>query len=211
MTIPANYTVSTTDNTDTSPVAKVGGVAIGITDATTVTTGEPITKVFDVKSQAIDGVSRLVKPQDTASTVEAKGAGVGTFAYDQVDWVIRGNQANNKINGSASTELLLNGNGPSRDAERSKIGPVGSKTSTAWAAGYWRPLGVSAQRHNWSTPPTTMTGAAGNFYDPANGTVMVLGTDADEAIGTRAVPGELTYMFGAIDPKQDNYDAKTGG
>ena len=56
-----------------------------------------------------------------------------------------------------------------------------------------------------------MTGAADKFYDPANSGVMVLGTDADEAIGTRAIPGELTYMFGALDPKQDDYKAKTGG
>jgi len=211
MTIPSTYKLSTTDNTDTTPTEKIGGVAIGITSATTVTTGSPLTKVFDLKTQGTDGVTRRTAPKDTASTIEAKGAGTGTFAYDQSAWIFIGNQANNKINNSTSTALTLNGHESVRDGERSIIGPIGAKTSTGWRARTFNPLGISAQRTNWSSAPGTMTGASDKFYDPANGTVMVLGTDADEAIGTRSVPGELTYMYGALDAKQDNYKEKTGG
>jgi hypothetical protein len=50
-------------------------------------------------------------------------------------------------------------------------------------------------------------GTLKNFIDPA-----VAGgatTSADSAgAPTRAVPGELVYMYGSILPKQDNYKAK---
>jgi hypothetical protein len=47
---------------------------------------------------------KIGKPIDTAATVEALAA-TGTFAYDQVAFILRGNQTSNTINGSASTAL----------------------------------------------------------------------------------------------------------
>ena len=207
MTIPSVYKLSTTDNTDTTPTEKIGGVVIGVTSATTVTAGEPITKVFDLKTQGTDGAvgGRRTSPKDTASTVEAKGASIGTFAYDQVAFMLRGNQASNKINNSTSTELTINGNGDDRDNERSSVKPVGGKTLTAFAARYWQPLGITDQRTNWSTAPTAMNVA--NFLDPATGSATAV---PDGAVGTEAVPGELAYLYGALDPKQDDYKARTG-
>ena len=207
MTIPSTYKLSTTDNTDTTPTEKIGGVVIGVTSATTVTAGEPITKVFDLKTQGTDGAvgGRRTSPKDTASTVEAKGASIGTFAYDQVAFMLRGNQASNKINNSTSTELTINGNGDDRDNERSSVKPVGGKTLTAFAARYWQPLGITDQRTNWSTAPTAMNVA--NFLDPATGSATAV---PDGAVGTEAVPGELAYLYGALDPKQDDYKARTG-
>jgi hypothetical protein len=206
MTIPSTYKLSTTDNTDTTPTEKIGGVAIGITSATTVTTGSAITKVFDLKTQGTDGVDRRTAPKDTASTIEAKGAATGTFAYDQSAFIFIGNQANNKINNSTSTALTLNGHEGVRDGDRASVKPIGGKTLTAFAARFWQPLGISAQRTNWSTAPTAMNVA--NFLDPATGSATAV---PDGAVGTRAVPGELTYMFGALDAKQDDYKEKTGG
>ena len=206
MTIPSTYKLSTTDNTDTTPTEKIGGVVIGVTSATTVTAGEPVTKVFDLKTQGTDGAvgGRRTSPKDTASTVEAKGASIGTFAYDQVAFMLRGNQASNKINNSTSTELTINGNGDDRDNERSSVKPVGGKTLTAFAARYWQPLGITDQRTNWSTAPTAMNVA--NFLDPATGSATAV---PDGAVGTEAVPGELAYLYGALDPKQDDYKART--
>ena len=206
MTIPSTYKVSTTDNTDTTPTEKIGGVVIGITSATTVTVGEPVTKVFDLKTQGTDGVDRRTAPKDTASTVEAKGAATGTFAYDQVAFMLRGNQASNKINNSASTELTINGNGDDRDNERSSVKPIGAKTSTAWRDGSFEYLGVSAQRTPWgSGTPGPMNAA--NFYDPVADDATSV---PDGAVGTDAIPGELAYLYGALDPKQDDYKARTG-
>ena len=207
MTIPSTYKLGTTDNTDTTPTEKIGGVVIGVTSATTVTAGEPVTKVFDLKTQGTDGAvgGRRTSPKDTASTVEAKGASIGTFAYDQVAWILRGNQASNKINNSASTELKINGNGDDRDNERSSVKPIGAKTSTAWRGNLFNPLGRSGLRTPWDSAPDPMNAA--NFLDPATGSATAV---PDGAVGTEAVPGELAYMHGALDAKQDNYKARTG-
>ena len=202
MTIPSVYKLSTTDNTDTTPTEKIGGVVIGITSATTVTVGEPVTKVFDLKTQGTDGVDRRTAPKDTAATVEALAA-TGTFAYDQVTFMLRGNQSSNTINASASTELQINGNGDDRDREHSSLTPIGAKTSTAWRANFFNPLGVSASRSPWDSAPGPMNAA--NYQDAVGGVTTV-----DNAVGTRAIPGELAYMYGAIVANTGEYSAMTG-
>ena len=213
MTIPSTYTVAPTGGAFTTE--KIGGVVIGITSATTVTAGSPVTKVFDLKTQGTDGVDRRTAPKDTTAvasaapnTVGALGSGVGTFAYDQSAFILVGNQANNKINNSTSTALTLNGHEGARDNERSSLAAIGAKTSTAWTAGNWRPLGVSAQRTNWSSGPDAIfTHAESGYYQGDS----AANTTVDDAIGTQAVPGELAYMHGALDAKQDDYKERTGG
>jgi len=56
----------------------------------------------------------------------------------------------------------------------------------------------------------TKGGSAGavSNYVKMDGTTAA--TD-DAANPTRAIPGELVYMYGALTPKQDDYKAKTGG
>ena len=205
MTIPSVYKLSTTDNTDTTPTEKIGGVVIGITSATTVTAGQPVTKVFDLKTQGTDGVDRRTAPKDTAATVEALAA-TGTFAYDQVAFMLRGNQASNTINASASTELQINGNGDDRDRERSSLTPIGAKTSTAWRGNLFNPLGVSASRSPWDGGIAAVNPMnAANYQDAVGGVTTV-----DNAVGTRAIPGELAYMYGAIVANTGEYSAMTG-
>lgn len=201
MTIPSTYTVSPTGGAFTAQ--KIGGVAIGITSATTVTTGSAITKVFDLKTQGTDGVDRRTAPKDTDITVTALAA-TGTFAYDQSAWIFIGNQANNKINNSTSTALTLNGNEDARDRERSSLTPIGAKTSTAWRANFFNPIGVSGSRSPWDSAPDPMNAA--NYQDAVGGVTTV-----DDAVGTRAVPGELAYMYGAIVATTGEYSAMTGG
>ena len=58
MTIPSTYKVAPTGD-GAFTAQKIGGVVIGITSATTVTDGSPVTKVFDIKTQGIDGVEML--------------------------------------------------------------------------------------------------------------------------------------------------------
>jgi len=202
MTIPSTYKVAPTGD-GAFTAQKIGGVVIGITSATTVTAGSPVTKVFDLKTQGTDGVDRRTTPKDTDITVTALAA-TGTFAYDQSAFIFIGNQANNNINGTASTALTLNGRESARDNERSSLTPIGAKTLTAFAARYWQPLGISAQRTNWSTDPTAMNVADYDDGDTSTATTV------DNAIGTKAVPGELAYMYGALDANQDEYKARTG-
>ncbi len=203
MTIPSTYKRNTTGGAFTEQ--KVGGVVIGITSATDTTDGQPVTEVFDLKSQGTDGVDRRTAPKDTAATVEALAA-TGTFAYDQSAFILIGNQANNKINNSASTALKLNGRENARDNERSSLTPIGAKTSTAWRNGSFEYLGVSAQRTPWgSGTPDPMNAA--NYADGDTSTA----TTVDDAVGTQAVPGELAFMYGALIPNTGEYSARTGG
>jgi hypothetical protein len=204
MTIPSTYKRNTTGGAFTEQ--KVGGVVIGVTSATDTTDGQPVTEVFDLKSQGTDGVDRRTAPKDTAATIEAKGAGVGTFAYDQSAFILIGNQANNKINNSASTALKLNGRESARDNERSSLTPIGAKTSTAWSIGSFNYLGVSAQRTPWgSGTPDPMNAA--NYADGDTSSA----TTVDDAVGTQAVPGELAFMYGALIPNTGEYSERTGG
>jgi len=203
MTIPSSYKRATTGDAAFT-AQKVGGVVIGITSATTVTDGSPVTKVFDLKTQGTDGVDRRTAPKDTDITVTALAA-TGTFAYDQSAFILIGNQANNNINGTASTALTLNGHESARDNERSSLTPIGAKTLTAWRNGSFEYLGVSAQRTPWgSGTPDPMNAAD---YDDGD---TQTATTVDNAIGTKAVPGELAYMYGALDANQDEYKARTG-
>ena len=203
MTIPSEYKRATTGSAAFTE-QKIGGVVIGVTSATDTTDGQPVTEVFDLKSQGTDGVDRRTAPKDTEATVEALAA-TGTFAYDQSAFMIIGNQANNKINNSASTALTLNGRESARDNERSSLTPIGAKTSTAWRTGSFNYLGVSAQRTPWgSGTPDPMNAA--NYADGDTSSA----TTVDDAVGTQAVPGELAYMYGALDAKQDDYKERTG-
>ena len=202
MTIPSTYKRNTVGGAFTAQ--KIGGVVIGITSAADTTDGQPVTEVFDLKTQGTDGVDRRTAPKDTAATVEALAA-TGTFAYDQSAWMIIGNQANNNINNTASTALTLNGNDSATDSERSSLTPIGAKTSTAWRNGSFEHLGVSAQRTPWgSGTPDPMNAA--DYQDAVGGVTTV-----DDAVGTQAVPGELAYMYGALDANQDEYKERTGG
>jgi hypothetical protein len=203
MTIPSTYKVAPTGNAAAFTAQKIGGVIIGITSATDTTDGQPVTEVFDLKSQGTDGVDRRTAPKDT-DIVQTALAATGTFAYDQSAFMIIGNQANNKINNSASTALVLNGNDSSTDNERSSLTPIGAKTSTAWRNGSFEYLGVSAQRTPWgSGTPDPMNAA--DYQDGVGGVTTV-----DDGVGTQAVPGELAYMYGALDAKQDDYKERTG-
>ena len=207
MTIPSDYKRNTSGGAFTSTSEKIGGVVIGITSATTVTAGQPVTLVFDLKAQGINehGFPRRSLPKDTASTIEAKGAGTGTFAYDQVAWMLRGNQSSNKINNVANTSLQINGN-ERIDRERSSLTPIGAKTSTAWRGNLFNPLGVSEKRTPWDGGIAAVNPMnAANYQDAVGGV-----TTADNAVGTRAIPGELAYMFGSLVANTGEYSAMTG-
>ena len=200
MTIPSVYKRNTVGGAFTAE--NIGGTAIGITSATNTTAGNPITRTFTLADQGVDGIDRKTGPKDVDYTLEAL-ANTGTFAYDQTSFMFRGNQANNTINGTASTLLSINGNEQYRDSNHSTLAPIGAKVLTAWASNSFDPLGVSGQRHNWGSGiPATMTGT--NFNNTFGGTAT-----ADDAIGTDAVPGELTYMYGAILANTGEYQPRT--
>jgi len=64
---------------------------------------------------------------------------------------------------------------------------------------------------NYVTGIATKGGSAGNAFNYVQaGDGSTAATD-DAANPSRAIPGELVYMYGALTPKQDDYKAKTGG
>ena len=154
---------------------------------------------FGSKVVANDGAGT-----DKAGTTTARGAGTLAYNATATQWVVQGGNVTTKLNNAANTALISaaadsEGANATRDnitsnVNRKKIGAteidVYAKPSTAYN-GF-----------------VTRTGAGNdqNMVAPS-GAGAVAAVDA-EANATRAVPGELTYMFGGKNPKQDEYKSK---
>jgi hypothetical protein len=204
--LPTGIVVGTNGVYNSSPTEEIGGVLVGITSATTVTAGNVITQTFPVSQNAIDdGRNRRSVPVEASGAAHAfstqKAYSAGTFAYAQSDYMVR--TVATTVNGVVNTTLLF-GNEEHRVHRNIANSQKGALLSTAYRAGYWQALGVSGQRTNWTTSPTT-----GNvtYRSTTNNAV----TASDEAIYKtyKSIPGELTYMYGAIDANQDDYAART--
>ena len=135
--------------------------------------------------------------------------GSGTLAYfpAQADgnWIIRtaGDTAS-KINNTATTRLHI----PAAEGEFGKLEvplPViadrllGSAADVAYDT-----LAVPSTERVPGRTKGTGAGNALSFQNTEDTTVAVLSEIQD----TRAIPGELTYMFGGKAPKRDDYKAK---
>ena len=135
--------------------------------------------------------------------------GSGTLAYfpAQADgnWIIRtaGDTAA-KINNTATTRLHI----PAAEGEFGKLEvplPViadrllGSAADVAYDT-----LAVPSTERVPGRTKGTGAGNALSFQNTEDTTVAVLSEIQD----TRAIPGELTYMFGGKAPKRDDYKAK---
>ena len=221
MAHPKADLVSTTDNTDTAPVQKEGGTAIGITDASTVTTGSPITKTFNLRDNANEGAvkrSRVVAidggtqatPVGVTGVQTAKGS--GTIAFDPGvaghtiengnGWIIRGWA--NYINNVSNTAIYFQSSDDgTRKALNTTFRQHGAATATAIRARYWNPVGISGERGNWSTYPS----AANEVYRDSSGGGAL---SALAEYPTLAIPGELVYLETGKTPTQADYPAKNG-
>lgn len=208
MALLPNTKIYGTTGNNSSPTEKVGGgVVVGITSATTVTNGSPLTQTFPITQNSI------AVNADAGFVVSATGDGhaynaqiinnAGTFNYKQSQFMIRG--VANKINNITNLSIFNNGNEGNIVRRAITLQQKGAKTVSAMVAGYWNPLGISGQRTNWSTAPVS---ASGTYFLPTDNTTAA----DDQAIFVtyRTVPGELVYMYGAIDPLQDEYKAITG-
>lgn len=206
MALLPNSIIYGTTGDDDAPVEKRnGGTVVGITSATNTTTG-PITQTFPLTSNAIDGqIDRRVIVVAASGTAHAysatKAYSAGTFAYDQDQFMIR--TVATKINNVSSTVLSINGEVSNRPHTLISNKSKGAKTSTAFRSGYWRPVGISGQRTNWSTAPASNNV---NYVLPTNNGSNA--ADQGQFVTYRSVPGELAFMYGAIDANQANYPAK---
>jgi len=201
--LPSGYIVAATGNSN-FPREKVnGGVIVGITSATNVLTS-PVTRIFPLTLNAIDGTVKFVHVLPASGAAHAysaqKALAAGTFAFEQQQAMIR--TVTTRINNIASTLLSVNGLPINRVKTRISNKSKGARTSTAYRSGHWRPLGISGQRTLWSTPPASNN----TFYVlPTNN-----GSNADDQgqfVTYKAVPGELVYRYGAPNPILKDYPA----
>lgn len=202
--LPNTIIYGSTGN-NSSPTELIAGVAIGVTSATSTGSSNFMSRAFTVKENAVEGV-----PGRRNLPVAASGAGHafstqvavvgGNFAYDQVQFMIRG--VATSINGSANNAIRFNGNEQHRGTTLVSNKSHGAKTATAMRAGYFNMLGISQQRTNWSTAPAT---ANANYFLPTNNGSAA--TDQAVYVTYRSVPGELTYMYGGPNPTSVDYPA----
>jgi len=201
--LPNTIIYGTTGNNSSPTEKRDGGTVIGITSASDTVNG-PITQTFNLTDNAIGGERRslVIEASGAAHSYSAQKAYTsGTFAYDQSEFIIRG--VTTKINNVSNTVLKINGLPANRPHTLVSNKGKGAKTTTAYRSGYWRPTGIANQRTNWSTAPATANVA---FVLPTNN-----GSDAvdqGQYVTYRSVPGELVYMYGAIDAKLADYPAK---
>ena len=202
--LPNTIIYGTTGN-DSSPVEKRdGGTLVGVTSASDTVNG-PITQAFPLTSNAIDGDVRQVLVLEASGSAHAysaqKAYASGTFAYVQDQFMIR--TVATKINNVASTVLSINGEVGNRPHTLISNKSKGAKTSTAHRSGYWRGVGIAGQRTNWSTAPATNNVS---YVLPTNNSSNA--SDQGQFVTYRSVPGELAYMYGALDAALVDYNAK---
>ena len=207
-TLPTGIVVTTTGNYSFSNDS-IGGAAVGITSATTVTAGSPLTRTLTLADAVSSGIDKTRSvPQEISGVAHSysaqKAYAAGTFAYNapSTGWLIR--TWTDTINGVANTSLLINGNEQHRARTLVSNKQKGAKLLTAHVAGYWNPVGIVGQRTNWSTAPATSNVA---YVLPTNN-----GSDADDQaifVTYKSVPGELTYHYGSGGhPTTDEYPAQ---
>jgi len=141
----------------------------------------------------------------------AKAVSGGTLAYQAgaTNWVVRGGNVTTALGGVANDQLIGGGrdysgsiNDFDTEAARTKISDrlVGSKADEAF--------NIYARPSTAIVPGRTKGSNAGNvstMVNPADGTAAV----ASEIAPSQAVPGELTYHFGALAvATTDEYKAK---
>ena len=190
---------------NSSPTEKLdGGTVVGITSASDTTNG-PITQTFPLTSNAIHGDVRQVLVLEASGDAHdysaQKAFTAGTFAYVQDQFMIR--TVATKINNVASTLLSINGQAGNRPHTLISNKSKGAKTSTAHRSGYWRGVGISGQRTNWSSALATNNVS---YVLPTNNSSPAV--DQGQFVTYRSVPGELAYMYGAIDAQLKDYPAK---
>ena len=207
--LPTGFVVGTNGVHNASPTEQIGGAAMGITSATTITTGSPLTSTLPIYDNVYKGGNRRVLAIAASGGNHAysaqKALSSGTFAYDASGYIIR--SYSTQINGTASTLMSNMGNAGYRLRRSLVQKSRGIGYATAFRAGYFRFTKISGQRTNWSTAPTALSAT---FKSTTSNS-----TDSDDQalyVTYRSVPGELTYMIGSTiaseAPKQDNYKAK---
>lgn len=202
---------STTAKSGGGSTLNNGGTVVG---AGNVPADSPITKVIDINdlntgseygSKVVADTATGANFTDPHGVVKAKSS--GTFAYTPAkgtNFLLRaaGDTNAGKVNNSSSTVLSIPGgvsqNSVNKLIKTAQLGTYATATFNVLAT---PSSGVVPGRTKGTNAGTSVT------YVAPSGGGNIAGTD-DAASSTRSVPGELTYMFGSVIPKQDNYKAR---
>jgi hypothetical protein len=132
------------------------------------------------------------------------------YRADRDEWVMRGGNVTRTLSGFSNTLMIggaagVNGADPNRDfinqLESTRLyGKVDIDVLAPPSSGY----NSFASK---SSGPGGAGGTLSRFIDPAVAGGATNSSDS-AAAPTRAVPGELTFMFGGKLPKQENYKAR---
>lgn len=202
--------MAVTKSKSAEPVKNNGGTLI---NAGTPASDSPITKVLganELNAEVESYGSKLYVNTATGNGTSdphgvMKAVSSGTFAYTPAagtNFLLRQGGSTNagKINGTASTVLT----------SPSNVTPVTihKLTSTRRVGLYSATVFNKLARPSTSVVPGRTRGTGHGNLSSFVQTDGVTTTGVDEAASpTRAVPGELTYMFGGKLPKNDNYKA----
>jgi len=162
---------------------------------------------FGSKVVANDGTGGSTT--DRAGVTKAVSGGTLAYQASATEWVVRGGNVSTTLGGVANTQLIGGArdysgqiNDDATQVARTKISDrlVGSKANEAFDI-YARPsTNIVPGRTKGSN-----AGLPSVFVNPADGTNAV----ASEIAPSNAVPGELTYHFGALAvATTDEYKAK---
>lgn len=129
----------------------------------------------------------------------------GTFAYTPAkgtNFLLRaaGDTNAGKVNNTSSTVLSVGGNKTPKSIHKT----VSTRRLGAYADASFNVLAVPNGNVVPGRTKGTGNGALSNFVQKDGTTSAV----DDAATPTRSVPGELTYMFGSKNPKNDTYKAR---
>lgn len=161
-------------------------------------------EAFGSKVVANDGTGAVTT--DRAGVQKAVSGGTLAFQAGATNWVMQGGNVSTTIGGVANTSLIGGARDYAGDLNdfATEAARVIIDTERVGASGY----DVFAAPSSNIVPGHTRLAEAGDasvFVNPADGSAAV----ASEIAPSQAVPGELTYHFGALaEPTTDEYKAK---
>ena len=192
-----------TDGSSTFESQTQGGVALGNRS----TSSNPLTKAVDLKTNAGDDYAKGTGPREyaggTFSATVANSSATGAFAYNAAannKWIIRG--ITRTLSGASNTSILSGSETTGRKSIHSFYSQVGVGMLAMWRDNRFSFIGHKDDAGSLQDRRITLNDARNaaaapaeittNFYDISDGNASDRADD--DALPTRAVPGELTVL-----------------
>lgn len=213
--LPTGYVTGTTGSAYTTvPTERIGGAAMGITNATNTQATNPITRTLSINAGIKIGAPvsfrtiAIAASGGSHSYSAQKATSGGTFSYEAKRNEFQVFGVSTKINGSTNNALLGGGTEGYLIRRDIRQKSFGAKTVTAWRSNYLRftrVLGAVNARSPWTTNPSSLNDT---YRLPTNNAVA--SDDQALYVTYRSIPGEYVIMRGSLAPYMGDYIAKNG-